>query len=75
MDGEVLGELGTTFGAVNYETTEDGKRHLYIQDGETDYLVSGDENTENKTAVQFVVVNRLTGSIEDVSTFTVTERK
>lgn len=75
LDGEVLGELGTTFGAVNYETTEDGKRHLYIQNGETDYLVSEDKNTESKTAVQFVVVNRLTGSIEDVASFSLSERK
>ncbi len=75
LDGEALGELSTTFGAVNYETSEDGKRHLYIQGGEADYLALGEDNTENKTAVQFVVVNRLTGSIEDVAAFTVSERK
>lgn len=70
LNGEALGELGTTFGAVNYEIGTDGKRHLYIQGGETDYLA----DTETETAVRFIVVNRLTGGIEDVAAFTASER-
>lgn len=68
--GEALNELGTTFGTVSYQSSEDGKRHLYIQDMETDYLEMLGEEAE----VQFVVIDRLTGSIEDVAVFTEAER-
>ena len=68
--GEALNELSTTFGTVSYQSSEDGKRHLYIQDMETDYLEMLDEEAE----VQFVVIDRLTGSIEDVAAFTGAER-
>lgn len=68
--GEALNELSTTFGTVSYQSSEDGKRHLYIQDMETDYLEMLGEEAE----VQFVVIDRLTGSIEDVAMFTGAER-
>ena len=68
--GEALNELSTTFGMVDYQSSEDGKRHLYIQDMETDYLEMLGEDAE----VQFVVINRLTGSIEDVAVFTEADR-
>lgn len=68
--GEALNELSTTFGTVSYQSSEDGKRHLYIQDMETDYLEMLDEEAE----VQFVVIDRLTGSIEDVAVFAGAER-
>lgn len=68
--GEALNELGTTFGMVNYQSSEDGERHLYIQDTETDYL----EMLSEEADVQFVVIDRLTGSIEDVAAFTESER-
>lgn len=68
--GEDLNELSTTFGTVSYQSSEDGKRHLYIQDMETDYLEMLGEDVD----VQFVVINRLTGSIEDVAVFAETER-
>lgn len=68
--GEALNELSTTFGTVSYQSSEDGKRHLYIQDMETDYLEMLDEEAE----VQFVVIDRFTGSIEDVAVFTGADR-
>lgn len=68
--GEALNELSTTFGTVSYQSSEDGKRHLYIQDMETDYLEMLGEEAE----VQFVVIDRLTGSIEDVAVFAGAER-
>lgn len=68
--GEALNELSTTFGTVSYQPSEDGKRHLYIQDMETDYLEMLGEDVD----VQFVVINRLTGSIEDVAVFAGAER-
>ena len=68
--GEALNELSTTFGTVSYLPSEDGKRHLYIQDMETDYLEMLGEEAE----VQFVVIDRLTGSVEDVAVFTGAER-
>lgn len=68
--GEALNELSTTFGTVSYQSSEDGKRHLYIQDMETDYLEMLGEEAE----VQFVVIDRLTGSIEDVAVFTGADR-
>lgn len=68
--GEALNELGTTFGTVSYQSSEDGKRHLYIQDMETDYLEMLGEDAD----VQFVVINRLTGSVEDVAAFTESDR-
>ena len=70
VDGELLEDLGTTFGMVRYQSSEDGRRNLYIQDTETDYLEMLSEETE----VQFVVINRLTGCIEDVAAFTMSER-
>ena len=70
VGGEALDELSTTFGMVNYQSSEDGKRHLYIQDIETDYLDASDEKAE----VQFVVIDRLTGCIEDVAAFAASER-
>ena len=68
--GEALNELSTTFGTVSYQPSEDGKRYLYIQDMETDYLEMLGEDVD----VQFVVINRLTGSIEDVAVFAGAER-
>ena len=68
--GEALSELSTTFGMVDYQSSADGKRHLYIQDIETDYLEMLGENAE----IQFVVIDRSTGSIEDVAVFTIEER-
>ena len=68
--GEALNELSTTFGTVSYQSSEDGKRHLYIQDMETDYL----EMLSEEAYVQFVVIDRLTGSIEDVAVFTGADR-
>ena len=70
VGGEALDEISTTFGMVNYQSSEDGKRHLYIQDIETDYLDASDEKAE----VQFVVIDRLTGCIEDVAAFAASER-
>ena len=70
VDGEALNELSTTFGMVDYQSSEDGERHLYIQNMETDYLEILGEDVE----VQFVVIDRLTGSVEDVAVFTETER-
>ena len=43
---------------------------MYIQNMETDYLEILGEDVE----VQFVVIDRLTGSVEDVAVFTETER-
>lgn len=74
MDGETLDEPGTTFGAVCYETSEDGHRHLSIQNNGTDYLASGTKNAEAKASVRFVVINRLTGAISDVAAFSASER-
>ena len=68
--GEDLNELSTTFGMVDYQSSAGGKRHLYIQDMETDYLEMLGEEAE----VKFVVIDRSTGSIEDVAVFTGTER-
>ena len=68
--GEALNELSTTFGMVDYQSSEDGKRHLYIQDMETDYL----EMLGQEAEVKFVVIDRSTGSIEDVAVFTIEER-
>ena len=70
VGGEALNELSTTLGMVDYQSSEDGERHLYIQNMETDYLEILGEDTE----VQFVVIDRLTGSIEDVAVFTETEK-
>ena len=70
VDGEALNELSTTFGMVDYQSSEDGERHLYIQNMETDYLEILGEDVE----VQFVVIDRLTGSVEDVAVFTEKER-
>lgn len=70
VGGEDLNELSTTFGMVDYQSSADGKRHLYIQDMETDYLEMLGEEAE----VKFVVIDRSTGSIEDVAVFTGTDR-
>ena len=63
-DGEVLSEIGTTFGPLNYGTADDGSRYLYILDTENNYLANADE-----ADVVFVVVKRLSGSVEDIATF------
>ena len=70
VGGEALNELSTTFGMVDYQSSADGERHLYIQNMETDYLEMLGENAE----IQFVVIDRSTGSIEDVAVFTIEER-
>ena len=63
-DGEVLSEIGTTFGPLNYGTADDRSRYLYILDTENNYLANADE-----ADVVFVVVKRLSGSVEDIATF------
>lgn len=68
--GEALNELSTTFGTVSYQSSADGKRHLYIQDMEMDYLEMLGEEAE----VQFVVIDRLTGGVEDVAVFAGADR-
>jgi len=64
-NGEALTELGTTFGAVSYETDGNGVRHLSIQGGETDYLAGMEAGID----IQFIVINRLTGEIKDTAGF------
>lgn len=68
-DGEPLSDLNTTFGAVNYGTDNNTNRYLYIQGNETNYLPE-----ETESDITFIVINRLSGSIEDVATFAGTER-
>lgn len=70
VDDEELSELGTTFGTLSYITAADGKRQLYIQGTDVDYLPYGADGAD----VQFVVINRLTGEIADIAAFIMTER-
>ena len=56
-------DRNTTFGSVTYQE-ELGEKQLYIQEGETNYL-----DSETKGSLTFIVVNRYTGEIVDVSAF------
>ena len=50
---------------VRYERDSEGDAHLYIQDGDIDYLQEA-----SKEDMTFVVINRYTGEVADVSSFT-----
>lgn len=69
INGQEINIL-TTFGSLQYTTSTDENRHLYIQDNGIDYLALDN----NDLAVQFVVIDKATGSIEDVAAFSVSER-
>ena len=63
-NGEELKNLSTTFGNVNYKSTLNEEGYLYIQTDEEDYLPKEDNGN-----ITFVVINRYTGEIVDVSSF------
>lgn len=56
-------DMNTTFGSVTYKE-ELGEKQLYIQEDEMNYL-----NSEIEGSLTFIVVNRYTGEIVDVSAF------
>lgn len=68
-NGEEINDL-TTFGSLQYTISDNGISHLYIQENGIDYLASETKDI----AVQFVVIDKATGSIEDTAAFTMSER-
>ena len=63
-EGEELRDISTTFGNVNYKSASKSEGYLYIQTDEVNYLPK-----ENGGNITFVVINRYTGEIIDISTF------
>lgn len=64
-----LNDLATTFGPLNYGTEADGSHYLHILDAENNYLADADEGD-----ITFIVIKRLSGSVEHVAVFKDGER-
>ena len=66
-NGESIDISNTTFGHVAFGTDGEDSRYLYIQDGESNYI---DEDYD----VIVTVINKYTGSIEDVAQFSIYDK-